>query len=287
VITKPKVFDKIVKSSSEKTFDVDEFEYLENENRIVSISQNDKSLRINDLNRRTNWSIILDYLPSNLCVGANKSLFVSGTKENQKIYVYTKDFNLMKTFDIQMGYCLSKMKIDDSSQLLYLSHHRDNKITLWESQNGNYNKTIDIQSPFTIEFSKNLIYVISKTEFSCSHSKNSDDNLIKIDGLNCIFILNKATSEVMNKISFNRWLQPCGLYFDKKSEQLMTVSRELYEGQKKISKNRHLYIMSKTGQLNHKIELNFLGQIKSIDIKFNQNKIFRADIKSIQIIEFQ
>jgi hypothetical protein len=102
--------------------------------------------------------------------------------------------------------------------------------------------------------------------------------LIKIDGLNFIFILNKATSEVMNKISFNRWLQPCGLYFDKKSEQLMTVSRELYEGQKKISKNRHLYIMSKTGQLNHKIELNFLGQIKSIDIKFNQNKIFRAEI---------
>ena len=49
-----------------------------------------------------------------------------------------------------MGYCLSKMKIDDSSQLLHLSHHRDNKITLWESHNGNYIKTIDIQSPFSL-----------------------------------------------------------------------------------------------------------------------------------------
>jgi hypothetical protein len=98
------------------------------------------------------------------------------------------------------------MKIYDSSPLLYLSHYRNNKITLWESQNGNYNKTMDIQSPFKIEFSKNLIYLISLTEFSCSHSKNSDENLIKIDGLNFIFILNKSTSEVMIKISFNSCL---------------------------------------------------------------------------------
>ncbi len=28
----------------------------------------------------------------------------------------------------------------------------------------------------------------------------------------------------MNKISFNSWLQPCGFYFDKKSEQLMTFN---------------------------------------------------------------
>jgi hypothetical protein len=48
VITKPKVIDIIVKASSEITFDGDELKYSENEKRIVSFSQNDKSLTIND-----------------------------------------------------------------------------------------------------------------------------------------------------------------------------------------------------------------------------------------------
>ena len=43
-----KYIDIIVKASSEITFDGDELKYSENEKRIVSFSQNDKSLTIND-----------------------------------------------------------------------------------------------------------------------------------------------------------------------------------------------------------------------------------------------
>ena len=285
ILVKP--FWTKIKSIDEKPFDTEKnlfnISYLKKEDTIVANCVRESTLHIMNLNTNS----ISDYKYSKIsnagmmCVGKNDDLFVSESYPHKKIYVFNSKMRLKEQIYVDSKLTIGKMKVDftDSEYPLYMSHTEENKISVWNTESSKLLRTIDIDEPLFVEFTKDYIYVTSMTNYD--YGKSKELTRIK-SGTNGICILNKLSAEFIKTISFDNWLQPFGLYIDANCN-LITVAKEIDE-KKRILENRFVYILSETGLLSHKIEIK-MGPTN--DIKFFDNKMLRTNGSSVEIIEFE
>jgi hypothetical protein len=254
-------------------------------NKVVACDFNAASLHFLSLDT---WSIdtfedVLIKEPSGLCVGKNDELFIAECSINNVI-VYDHKLNFLRQLNTQEKLREAlKMKIDliETKNLLYISHKNHDKITVWNSQRGNLVDTIKIKAPSCMEFSQDFLYVLSYTEWDRDEQTGKLVNLQK--DTNCIFILDKFNYETVDKIMFDYWLQPFGLYLDK-NINIITTAYELNENNE-VSNDRFLYVISQTGDLLNKIMFEHTRGAR--DLIFFDDKMFRCYKKSIKMIEFE
>ena len=113
--------------------------------------------------------------------------------------------------------------LNGKSKYLYLSHLVDKRITIWDPKNENLIRIIEVHGPWSIYFNNDFIYVTSSNSFvQGGISKKVDDKIEDSDG---IFIIQKSDFKIINKIQFDNWSSPSGLYLDKHSN-IITVAVE-------------------------------------------------------------
>ena len=161
---------------------------------------------------------------------------------------------------------------------LYLSHTNRDRISVY-SEDGELIDTFLIDAPHFTEIDNEFLYVISYTYYE------EFNRVEKINGSNCIFVLDKLSHEIVNKIIFD-WLQPQGLCFDD-NYNIITVAYELDEDNTRL--DSYLYVIDKR---NYKI-LNkipsfaptFLLDMKSID---NGKVVFFFEyVDRLSIVKFE
>jgi hypothetical protein len=122
-----------------------------------------------------------------------------------KIFVFDSNFTHRTTFGDDRLKIPQYILIDYDSNLntkyIYASDYSNNEITIWDTKNGNFIDSINVNSPFTIRFDANHIYAVSPTEFKVDNNKKVE----KIEkGANCIFILKKNKPYIYRYNQTNR-----------------------------------------------------------------------------------
>jgi hypothetical protein len=130
---------------------------------------------------------------------------------------------------------------------------------------------IEVKNPYEL-FSKNdKIYVISLTTFDtekCSLD-NKLDKLVGITGQNCVFVFDKKTQKIVQKIKCANWLRPQSLHVDE-NDNIITCAFK-FDKDKIISKYLYLFVFNKDGELIKDIYLEGLCLFRSGI--FIQNKL--------------
>ena len=223
--------------------------------------------------------------PGCLYVTKKEEIFVYDVS-NSKILIFEfKKFflNFLREFKVLNVSFISDMKVNQDKNnysLLYISSVMKNRISIWDTENGNYMKSFKVDHPSYMEFSDEKLFVVSYT--ICDETID-DNKLVRItDGSNCIFVFDKSTYELINKIDLNNWLKPTGLYLDSFSN-IVTTAFEI-DNDGFISKNRFVYTIDQNGELLHKVET--YGILRSYYIQFIDKKIVASYDQSLKFIEY-
>ena len=227
------------------------------------------------------------YSPCCLYINKKEEIFIYDASNHLILVFELKNFflNLIREFKISNISFISDIKVNEDknngiSSLLYASSVMKNRISIWNSENGTYIKSLKVDHPSYMEFSDDKFFVVSYT--ICDETLESNKFIKVTDGSNCIFVFDKSTFEIINKVDIFNWLKPTGLYLDSFSNIVTTAFEIDSEGY--ISKNRFVYTIDQNGNLLHKVEA--YGILRSYYIQFIDKKIVASYDQSLKFIQY-
>lgn len=217
---------------------------LENLNNRLKITDNIKAKKIfqeislyydyKRLKRLFSACGLFNKMIHNLKIYTSKSdeLFLTAQNLN-KIIVVDLNLKIKREFGKDVikdadYLAINETDISSNTKNFYVSDSKNNIITVWNSETGEYVKTIDIDSPGHIKFNTDKMYVVSVTTLNEKYRHTDiakDHNVIdKIsNGSNCIYILNSTTHVKIHELRLDGWCSPSSLYVDSKN-RLLTVA---------------------------------------------------------------
>jgi DNA-binding beta-propeller fold protein YncE len=218
--------------------------------------------------------------PYSLCISTNGNMYVDNLDGNKIIVL---DNNMKYKDEFETSLKVANIGFDRFENKIYIADWLNNKISIYDENKRHESVTNEVDSPLFMDFSKNYVFVISKTEYTIDPLNH---RLIKITkGSNCIFILDKKEKiPMIKKISFDYWLAPAGLYVDLNGN-MVTTALKLHENSKSISKNRYLFVISQSGDVLREIELVDVAD-KFNSMAFDGLKLIISHDKSFNRIEF-
>lgn len=249
--------------------------------------------------------------PFALCVSKMNKIYV-GDHVDKKIIVFDQEFNCVNEFHNENLIESSSIAIDEyddhdqhETGSLYVTSKFMNTITVWNSVNGAYITKFKINKPeFINVLDEHRLVVIGRQNNNSNNATNyfladttSVDNKNIIYSSNCIFIVNKHTFDIMNKICLNNWFDLKGLYIDH-NLNIYTCAKE-YEEQfnNNITNNefrinnvqvknfRYLYVFhEKSGYCLQKTKIELLSEAN--DMLIYKNKAFFCHRDMVKIVEF-
>ncbi len=219
--------------------------------------------------------------PYSLCVSSNNDMYVDNLDGN-KIIVLDNNMKYKNEFETSLK--VANIGFDRFENKIYIADWLNNKISIYDENKRHESVTNELDSPLFMDFSKNYVFVISKTEYIIDPLNQC---LIKTTkGSNCIYILDKKEKifSKNKKIRFDYWLAPAGLYVDLNGN-MVTTALKLNENTKLISKNRYLFIISQSGDVLREIELVDVAD-KFNSMAFDGFRLIISHDKSFNRIEF-
>jgi hypothetical protein len=255
---------------------------LSNIDNQILITDNDESiLRSIDLKGKhlKTYGLNTGSKPSTFCTNANGDFVYVANIERKKIEVYKNpNFEYVTEFGDSNIKKPDSMNIDHETNLLYISEYDSNYVSVWSLDDQKYQTQIKIDSPAQIQIVDDKLFVISESDFE--HMKTT--GRIRITkGSNSIFIINKLTNEIENKIKLDDWFDPCGLCVDN-NQNILTTAFEL-DNDKYVSQKRFLYIFDRYFKQIKKFPLDF---DYFTDMLLNDRKIFFCTYDNLRIVEF-
>lgn len=209
-----------------------------------------------------------------------------GDFHEHKIFVFDSDFNYIREFgdcsSLKIPQVIAFDETEKNLNSLYVSDVTNNQITVWNSTNGELEKKLEIDSPYTIRFTINKMFIISTAVFELDeYEKNKFSKITK--GSNCIFVLDKESFEIINSIKIDNWLTPSTLYIDTNSN-IYTLAYEIDKNNVK-TEFKYFYIIDQNNKLINKILLNDIQRFG--DAIFLRNRLYICLYDWIRIIEFE
>jgi WD40 repeat protein len=220
--------------------------------------------------------------PSGVCVlnsDTNEERIFIGDSEQNKIFVFDSKFYLKLKLKFSNGMQAGYMRIDNefNKSRLYVCELVDDKITIWDSRNGKFINSIDVEAPKQIFFTLDNFYVSS----AIGDALVINNKVIKINkGGNCIFEIEKRTLEIKRRIIGN-WYSPHLLTIE--SNGIFKIAAYAYDENLIISKCRYLQIIDQNGKIVETSELNSVEVIT--DTVLVNNKIFVSIKNKLKIFE--
>jgi WD40 repeat protein len=163
--------------------------------------------------------------PGCLDVNKKENIFICDVSNWAVLVFELKEgsLSLIREFKLLNVSFVSDIRINEegNESLLYVSSIMDNRISIWNSENGEFVKSIKVNHPSYMEFSGDRFYVVSYT--ICEEITETNKFLRISEGLNCIFEFDKATFDLIRKIEICNWLRPNGLYFDSQLNSVTTA----------------------------------------------------------------
>lgn len=203
--------------------------------------------------------------PAALCIDETKSILYVADYNLFKIFAYKIDYDINHD-NIEKSYLLTKIneintgdinidsiEIDSIYNFLYVSDTTRNNISNWSLNKCLKINEVKVETPSIMRIKHERLFVTSFTEPDITIKKcnkkqkiitNQSAELVKTKrGANCIFIFNKLTFELLNKISFSNWFNPRGLYIDNKMN-IFTIALDIVD--KTFTETEYLYIIDST-----------------------------------------
>ena len=262
--------------------------YSKQKNMLVITDYVDGSLKLLNCNTNTVETIrnVKIKKPGAIYIDNDENVFIN--EYNSKfisILAFDSKFNFVFEFELFGWNRAFSLTMDENhkDKLLYVSSPLD-KIGIWNSSNGSYIKSISIKSPYGMHFNGDKLFVTSLMNYET----DQDDRISKItSGVSCIFVLNKDTHKMLQKIENQNFLNPIGLYFSN-SSTFLTIARFL-DSDGVLFKNRFLFKLDLNGKILQKIELKGVSSTKySLNhLMFFEDKIIILYDTSIALIEIK
>jgi len=249
------------------------------EDTFYIIDNEENCLKQVDLNGKFLKSVKLSLpRPVAMCQNRKGEFFIADGK-HKRIFVLDSNLRHMREFG---DYNLKKpdsMIIDEDCDVLYVTDHENNQITVWNSENGNFITQIKVDSPAQIQLTKDNVYVISESDYEINKTTSK---LRLTKGCNCIFIINKTNFQIVETIKLDNWFDPCGLHIDK-NQNILTTAFEL-DSDKYVSNNRSIFILNNKGKLKQKVPLDtdFFN-----DMIVSEKKMVFCSYDNLKIVEFE
>ena len=214
----------------------------------MALFKNDSKLLIAD--KKNSSILIFDILNKK----KTETIIIEGVslKEPKAVYVHEEDvyvadwgFKQILIFDsnfkfkrkiaenIKRSNYLSVNQHKSEMKVLFISHTRDNEISLWDIFGDNFLQKVDIEAPRDLKFRDDVLFILSK---------------------NGIIMMNKNTLLIKTVIDFNDISFPHSLHLSETSIYLIGYSVDKNEGK---SKNFYLFIFdnSNLNRQSKRIEL--------------------------------
>lgn len=149
--------------------------------------------------------------PISVCANSMNEIYVYDATY-QAIFMFNPSFLLLKS--IPHSERAEFMELDASEQnMLYTSNWLNDKVILYNTENGQRLTEISVVSPWNIKIKNENLYIVSKTivEYEGGSAKRFKSF---VQGDNCILIINKRTFLMINIVKLNNWLSPVGIHVD-------------------------------------------------------------------------
>ena len=229
--------------------------------------------------------------PIALCIRSktplrDEQIYIRDMQE-KGILVFDLNFNFVKNINKDLEN-IRYMSIDSETDILYISHHPGDFVTVCKADNGDKVNKIQIDQPFDSKIDSDKVYIISSFSGEQDLKKRK---LLKLIKGNYINVINKKTSEKIHTINFDCWFDIGSINIS--NNAIYTIAYKL-EANQFYSKNRFLFIISssKPHQIIRMIELDGLDNFRDA-IYLNNNNVNKIILNSvtdkwndIQIIEF-
>lgn len=123
----------------------------------------------------------------------------------KQILIFESNFKLKRRIgeEIKRSNYLSVNRHKSENKVLFISHTRDNEISLWDILDGSFLKKVDIEAPRDLKFRDDNLFILSK---------------------NGIILMNKNTLLVRNQIELNDICLPQALHLSQTSAYLIGYS---------------------------------------------------------------
>jgi hypothetical protein len=179
-----------------------------NDSKLLIADKKNSSIHILDVikKKKTETAIIKDcYLkePKALCVHG-EDIYVAdwGFK---KILVFDLNFKLKRKLgeNIKRSNYLNVNQHKFENNVLFISHTRENEISLWDICEGNFLQKVNIDAPRDLKFRNDNLFILSK---------------------NGIIMMNKSTLLIKNRIDFEDIFLPQSLHLSETSIYFIAYS---------------------------------------------------------------
>ena len=202
---------------------------------------------------------------------------------NHQIFVFDSNFLYKNQFGDERIKVPQFMEIDTQSKnnLIYISDIKDDEITVWNYEKGDYIGKIEIVSPLEMKFNNDNLFVTSGISFKLNESTNKVECIEK--GCNSIFLFDKIYPfQLKREIKNDEWLSLSTLH--------ITTNRLIYTIAYEVDRNgvksefKNFYTVDEHGNLLKKVLLDGIKYL--CDVVFLKNKIFICSKNEIKIIQF-
>ena len=168
------------------------------------------------------------------------------------ILIFESNFKLKRRIgeEIKRSNYLSVNQHKYENKVLFISHTRDNEISLWDIIDGTFLQKVEIEAPRDLKFRDDNLFILSK---------------------NGIILMNKNTLLIQNRIELNDISLPQSLHVSKTSAYLIGYS---IDRNKVKSENFHLFIFENLNLNKKAMKIELRREISFFtDAVYLQNRI--------------
>ena len=260
----------------------------------VALIDGDKKLLISGGSTRSlhictlNGSLIRTFNPNNLlefplglCTfkEIREEIYVGDSVKN-RIFVFDLNFELKTQFGDENLKTPQSLYIDTeyATDHLYSSDTGNNEITIWNRKTGIFIDKIEIDSPWTIKFTKTSLFIESIPLNAIIVQNNKVE---RFDGDNCIFEVDKISFITKRRIAgdwFASTLLSIGL------NETFSILAYSFDKNKIKSESKYLFKLDKNGNIMSEILLDSLQALDdSILIQKTLITILKTTIKIFEL----
>ncbi len=252
------------------------------DNQLLITDNEENSLKLVDLNGKfvKEQALKTGIKPTTICTNLNGNLIYIADIKRKKVVVYkTANFEFVTEFGDNNIKKPDSMIIDHETNLLYITEFDNNYVSVWNLNKNKYHTQFKIDSPAQIQVIDDKLYVISESDYE---QVKTTGRIRITKGSNSIFIIDKSTNQIEQKIKLDDWFDPCGLFVDG-NQNILTTAYEL-DNDKYVSQKRFLYIFDRAYKLIKKLplEIDYFTDMLLVD-----RKIFICSYDNLKVIEFE
>lgn len=204
---------------------------------IVTYSVENKSIKKEQLN---------GYLIAPSCVcSTNNGLIIVGESSKEEILFYeANNFKLVKRLKSKSFASIYYLAYDDQTGRVYASYAGSNEVISYD-HTGEDIIEASVDSPVHMKIHGSNLYVLNDKNYD--YDKDDKEKFIQnAYTTNGIYVLDKITLKIIDKIQLTSWISPSGLWIDN-SGWIYTFASEI--NQKKKLQKSLLYVINSNGDL--------------------------------------